>query len=77
LPKSSKIHRETGNCIEFPQIHPPDVSEKVDLIATDEGAGLSKISSGIPAQDCRWSQSVEYVRGEVHQTNNIRNFWTS
>ena len=50
------------------------VSEKVDLVATDEGRWLSEALSGISAKTVD-HKAFEYVRGEVH-TNNIESFWS-
>ena len=49
------------------------VSEKVDLVATDEGAGYQKLRQAFP-HDTVDHKAHEYVRGEVH-TNNIESFW--
>ena len=49
------------------------VSEKVDLVATDEGAGYQKLHQAFPHQTVD-HKALEYVRGEVH-TNNIESFW--
>ena len=49
------------------------VSEKVDLIATDEGAGYQKLRQAFPHGTVD-HKVHEYVRGEVH-TNNIESFW--
>jgi transposase-like protein len=49
------------------------VSEKVDLIATDEGAGYQKLYQAFPHKTVDHT-ALEYVRGEVH-TNNIESFW--
>lgn len=49
------------------------VSEKVDLVATDEGAGYQKLSQAFP-HDTVDHKAHEYVRGEIH-TNNIESFW--
>lgn len=51
------------------------VSEKVDLIATDEAGGYRKLrEKGWPHESVSHS-SGEYVRGEVH-TANIDSFWS-
>jgi transposase-like protein len=50
------------------------VSEKVDLIATDEGAGYQKLHQAFQHKTVD-HKAGEYVRGEVH-TNNIENFWS-
>jgi ISXO2-like transposase domain/Transposase zinc-ribbon domain len=50
------------------------VSEKVDLVATDEGAGYGKLSQAFPHERVV-HKALEYVRGEVH-TNNIESFWS-
>jgi transposase-like protein len=51
------------------------VSDKVDLVATDEHSGYSYLSAqGFKHGVVRHS-THEYVRGEVH-TNNIENFWS-
>jgi transposase-like protein len=49
------------------------VSEKVDLVATDEGAGYQKLRQAFK-HDTVDHKAHEYVRGEVH-TNNIESFW--
>jgi hypothetical protein len=49
------------------------VSEKVDLVATDEGAGYQKPHQAFPHDTVDY-KAREYVRGEVH-TNNIESFW--
>jgi transposase-like protein len=48
------------------------VSDKVDLVATDEHQGYKYL--GLPHEAVSHSQG-EYVRGEVH-TNNIESFWS-
>lgn len=50
------------------------VSEKVDLVATDEGAGYKKLYQAFPHKTVD-HKAFEYVRGEVH-TNNIESFWS-
>jgi transposase-like protein len=50
------------------------VSEKVDLVATDEGAGYQKLYQAFPHKTVD-HKAFEYVRGEVH-TNNIESFWS-
>jgi ribosomal protein L37AE/L43A len=50
------------------------VSEKVDLVATDEGAGYQKLYQAFPHEHVA-HKALEYVRGEVH-TNNIESFWS-
>jgi ISXO2 transposase-like protein/transposase-like zinc ribbon protein len=50
------------------------VSEKVDLVATDEGAGYQKLSQAFPHEHVD-HKAHEYVRGNVH-TNNIESFWS-
>jgi len=51
------------------------VSDKVDLVATDEHSGYSYLSAqGFKHGVVRHS-THEYVRGKVH-TNNIENFWS-
>ena len=50
------------------------VSEKVDLVATDEGAGYQKPSQAFSHEHVD-HQAHEYVRGNVH-TNNIESFWS-
>jgi transposase-like protein len=50
------------------------VSEKVDLVATDESAGYHKLYQAFPHKTVD-HKAGEYVRGEVH-TNNIENFWS-
>jgi len=50
------------------------VSEKVDLIATDEGAGYQKLHQAFRHGTVD-HKAHEYVRGEVH-TNNIESFWS-
>ena len=49
------------------------VSEKVDLVATDEGAGYQKLYQAF-THDTVDHKAHEYVRGEIH-TNNIESFW--
>ncbi len=51
------------------------VSEKVDLVATDEHSGYRNLTSfGYPHESVSHSAG-EYVRGEVH-TNNLESFWS-
>jgi transposase-like protein len=50
------------------------VSERVDLVATDEHGGYQGIENRRPHQFVRHSRG-EYVRGEVH-TANIDSFWS-
>jgi len=51
------------------------VSDKVDLVATDEHKGYSDLNAlGFPHQAVSHS-SGEYVHGNVH-TNNIESFWS-
>jgi transposase-like protein len=51
------------------------VSDKVDLVATDEWGGYAHLDAlGFPHEAVAHGQG-EYVRGKVH-TNNIENFWS-
>ncbi|HLW70610.1 MAG TPA: IS1595 family transposase [Candidatus Binataceae bacterium] len=50
------------------------VSDKVSLVATDEGAGYRSLHREFP-HDTVDHKALEYVRGEVH-TNNIESFWS-
>jgi transposase-like protein len=50
------------------------VSDKVSLVATDEGAGYQKLHQAFP-HDTVDHKAHQYVRGEVH-TNNIESFWS-
>ncbi len=50
------------------------VSDKVDLIATDEAYGYKDLAPTFPHQFVRHSAG-EYVRGNVH-TSHIDNFWS-
>jgi transposase-like protein len=50
------------------------VSDKVDLVATDEHAGYRFLKEYLPHEAVSHNQG-EYVRGEVH-TNNLENFWS-
>jgi IS1 family transposase len=50
------------------------VSEKVDLVATDENPSYNYIDRRIDHQAVKHGAG-EYVRGEVH-TNNIESFWS-
>ena len=51
------------------------VSDKVDLVATDEHSGYSYLSAQGFKHGVVKHSTHEYVRGEVH-TNNIENFWS-
>jgi transposase-like protein len=51
------------------------VSEKVDLVATDEHPGYGYLSASGYKHDTVTHSAGEYVRGEVH-TNNIESFWS-
>jgi IS1 family transposase len=50
------------------------VSDKVDLVATDENPAYNYVRRGMPHKTVRHGTG-EYVRGEVH-TNNIESFWS-
>ena len=50
------------------------VSDRVSLVATDEGAGYQKLHQVFP-HDTVDHKANEYVRGEIH-TNNIESFWS-
>jgi transposase-like protein len=50
------------------------VSDKVDLVATDEAAGYRYLSKFVPHGTVD-HKNLEYVRGIVH-TNNIESFWS-
>jgi transposase-like protein len=51
------------------------ISDKVDLVATDEHKGYSNLDAfGFPHEAVSHS-SGEYVRGNIH-TNNIESFWS-
>jgi transposase-like protein len=53
------------------------VSDKVELVATDEHSGYRLLGTGdapLPHEVIKHSQG-EYVRGKVH-TNSIENFWS-
>jgi hypothetical protein len=50
------------------------VSDRVDLVATDEAYGYADLAPDYPHQFVRHSAG-EYVRGEVH-TAHIDNFWS-
>jgi transposase-like protein len=50
------------------------VSEKVELVATDEHSGYRHLKWVMPHEVVKHSQG-EYVRGQVH-TNNLENFWS-
>ena len=50
------------------------VSEKVDLLATDENPAYDYVRVGTAHEKVKHSAG-EYVRGEVH-TNNIESFWS-
>jgi hypothetical protein len=49
------------------------VSDKVDLVATDEGAGYQRLSDFVPHGTVD-HKAGEYVRGIVH-TNSLESFW--
>jgi transposase-like protein len=51
------------------------VSNKVDLVATDEHSGYSYLDSHGFKHEFVGHSRGEYVRGEVH-TNNIESFWS-
>jgi transposase-like protein len=52
------------------------ISDKVDLIATDEFVGYSHLNeAGFPHDFVRHGANQYVVRGNVH-TNNIENFWS-
>ena len=50
------------------------VSDKVDLVATDEHSGYRLLKWAMPHEVVKHSKG-EYVRGEVH-TNNMESFWS-
>jgi transposase-like protein len=50
------------------------VSDKVDLVATDEHSGYRYLKWAMPHEMISHSTG-EYVRGNVH-TNNIESFWS-
>jgi hypothetical protein len=50
------------------------VSEKVDLVATDEAAGYQKLHQAFPDEHVD-HKAHEYVRGNLH-TNNLESFWS-
>jgi transposase-like protein len=50
------------------------VSDKVDLVATDQYTGYRRLDSNFPHETVDHAKG-EYVRGEVH-TNNLENFWS-
>jgi transposase-like protein len=50
------------------------VSDRVSLVATDEGGGYRYLSKSYRHETVD-HKAGEYVRGEVH-TNNIENFWS-
>jgi transposase-like protein len=50
------------------------VSDKVDLVATDEHSGYRYLGWAMPHEVVRHSTG-QYVRGNVH-TNNIESFWS-
>lgn len=51
------------------------MSDKVDLVATDEHSGYAKLrKKGFPHETVNHSEG-EYVRGNVH-TSNIDGFWS-
>jgi hypothetical protein len=49
------------------------VSDRVSLVATDEGAGYQKLYQAFPHKTVD-HKALEYVRGQIH-TNNIESFW--
>jgi hypothetical protein len=49
------------------------VSDRVSLVATDEGAGYHKLYQAFPHKTVD-HKALEYVRGQIH-TNNIESFW--
>lgn len=51
------------------------VSDKVDLVATDEHLGYDRLSRAGFTHGTVTHSENEYVRGEVH-TNNIESFWS-
>jgi transposase-like protein len=51
------------------------VSDKVDLVATDEHHGYDRLKAMGYEHDTIAHSAGEYVRGEVH-TNNIESFWS-
>ncbi len=51
------------------------ISDKVDLVATDEHRGYDYLKALGYEHDTIAHSAGEYVRGEVH-TNNIENFWS-
>ena len=51
------------------------VSDKVDLVATDEHSGYSYLDAQGYKHEFVGHSRGEYVRGEVH-TNNIESFWS-
>jgi transposase-like protein len=51
------------------------VSDKVDLVATDEHLGYDRLAASGYQHDTVTHSTGEYVRGEVH-TNNIESFWS-
>ncbi len=51
------------------------ISDKVDLVATDEHHGYDYLKALGYEHDTTAHSTGEYVRGEVH-TNNIENFWS-
>jgi transposase-like protein len=51
------------------------VSDKVDLVATDEHRGYDYLEAIGYKHDAIAHSAGEYVRGEVH-TNNIESFWS-
>jgi len=50
------------------------VSDKVDLVATDEASGYSNLRASGFRHDTVTHSAGEYVRGEIH-TQNIDSFW--
>jgi transposase-like protein len=51
------------------------VSKKVQLIATDTGAGYYRVHELMMPHETVDHKALEYVRGQVH-TNNIESFWS-
>jgi len=51
------------------------MSDKVDLVATDENPGYGYLKAMGYEHDTITHSTGEYVRGEVH-TNNIESFWS-
>jgi transposase-like protein len=50
------------------------VGDKVELVATDEGAGYQNLDKFVPHETVD-HRSGEYVRGQVH-ANNLESFWS-